>query len=234
LPGFLHRYLAGIGAVLFPQFCAACGNTLFYHEQVLCLKCLAGLPRTRFHSEPENELARLFWGRVPVRNASAFIYFNEGSHYQHILHEIKYNGHKQAAFELGKLFGSELRGTAFENIDLIHPVPLHPKKHRERGYNQSELIAKGIAAAMCKPVETMLIARLVDTESQTRKSRYERWENVKGIFTVRKPEKLVNCHILMVDDVITTGSTLEACILPLLNLPGISISIASLAYVKLQ
>jgi ComF family protein len=179
-------------------------------------------------------VAQLFWGRVQILNATSFMYFTKGSRYQQILHELKYRGQKQIGFEMGKMFGTELQGTAFALADLVHPVPLHFSKQRTRGYNQREYIARGISQMLKIPVESGLVVRTADSKTQTRKSRYERWENVRGIFRVANPPRLYNKHVLLVDDVITTGSTIEACVNSMLSFPGVSVSIATLAYVKLQ
>jgi ComF family protein len=229
-----RNYLNGLISIIYPQFCAACGSALYHNEKVLCLKCYAELPRTGYHDDPENEVAQLFWGRVPFSNATSFIYFNKGSRYQHVLHELKYKGRQQIGFELGKLFGLELKRTPFANSDMIHPIPLHYSRQRKRGYNQSELFARGIAQILNIPVETDLIARIVNTGTQTAKSRYERWENVQGIFRIEEPSEFVNKHIMLVDDVITTGSTIEACANALLAIKGVTLCIASLAFAKLQ
>jgi ComF family protein len=207
---------------------------LFRGEIVLCLKCLADLPRTGFHQDPENEVAQMFWGRIPLNQVSSFIYFAKGSRYQHILHELKYNGQKRIGIEMGRMFGNELKNTPFSGVDLIHPVPLHHKKQKKRGYNQSELIASGLAEILHLPVATTFISRKDDTLSQTRKSRYERWENVQHIFRCENPDAIRNKHILLVDDVITTGATIEACVSSILGCEGVTVSVASLAYAKLQ
>ena len=176
----------------------------------------------------------MFWGRIPVNQVSSFIYFAKGSRYQHILHELKYNGQKRIGIEMGRMFGNELKNTPFSGVDLIHPVPLHPKKQKKRGYNQSELIASGMAEILHLPVATTFISRKDDTLSQTRKSRYERWENVQHIFRCENPDAIRNKHILLVDDVITTGATIEACASCILGCEGVTVSVASLAYAKLQ
>jgi ComF family protein len=192
------------------------------------------LPRTGFHTDVENEVARLFWGRIPVMQATSFIVFNKDSHYRNILHELKYKGHRHIGIEMGRLFGLELRGSPFAKVDLIHPVPLYPSKLQKRGYNQSELIAKGLSSVLQVPLMTGLVIRTLETGTQTRKSRYERWENVRGTFQVDCPEPLLNKHVLLVDDVITTGATIEACAESLLSISGVSVSIASLAFTRLQ
>jgi ComF family protein len=227
-------YLQDFACLIFPEYCAACGCALFRNEKVLCLKCYTGLPRTGFHHDPENEVARMFWGRVQVSNVTSFMYFAKGSPYQHILHGLKYTGQKEIGTEMGHMFGNELKGSPFSQADMIHPVPLHPSKLRKRGYNQSELIARGMADVLHIPVETRLISRTVDTLTQTDKSRYERWENVKHIFRCEDPDKIRDKHVLLVDDVITTGATLEAVASCILAVKGVTVSIASLAFAKLQ
>ena len=228
------EYLRSFINIVYPHCCAACGNVLYRNEDILCLDCYDDLPRTQFHLNPDNEVARIFWGRIPVINATSFMYFTRESRYRQILHELKYRGNQRIGMEMGKMFGLELRETPFAEIDLIHPVPLHRAKLRQRGYNQSELIARGIAEVMNKPVETNFITRVKGTGTQTKKSRYERWENVKDNFHIPEPDLFCNKHVLLIDDVITTGATIEACAESLLSVPGTRISIASLACVQLQ
>ena len=228
------QYIQGLVNIIYPHFCAACGNVLYFNEEILCLNCFADLPRTGFHTDPENEVARIFWGRVPLAHATSFIYFTKDSRYRRILHELKYRGQQHVGIEMGRLFGLELKNTPFTHADLIHPVPLHSSKFRHRGYNQSELIARGISGVIRVPVQSDLIVRTSETGTQTKKNRYERWENVKDTFMVPDPEPLQNKHILLVDDVITTGATIEACAETLLRISGVTLSVASLACVKLQ
>jgi ComF family protein len=231
----LKDYLKGFLDLFYPETCVACGKALYINEQVLCLECLIDLPRTKFHHIPDNEVARIFWGRINIANATSFMYFNRDSRYRRIIHELKYNGKQKAGIEMGRLFGIELRESLFARADLLHPVPLHPSKLRKRGYNQSELISKGISVSLNIPVETAFIKRIISTPTQTRKTRYERWENVKESFTINSPENLKNKHIVLIDDVITTGATIEACASALMEAAeGITVSVASLAFVKLQ
>ena len=220
--------------LFYPRLCPACSEVLYGNENILCLKCLSEFPRTGFHLDPENDMARLFWGRVMIRNAAAFFYYQKGSRFQNLIHEIKYFNQKQLGILLGRWFGDELTNTSFRQADLIHPVPLHAVKLKKRGYNQSEQIALGLSQALGIPMETTLIERVVNTDTQTRKTKYERWSNVEGIFRVTKPEKLINKHILLVDDVVTTGSTLEACATPLLALEATAVSILTLGYARLR
>ena len=231
------KYFQGLADLFFPQTCAACGNVLYNNEDVLCLNCLIELPRTGFHHITDNEVARIFWGRIPLANATSFMYFTRDSRYRHVLHELKYNGRQKIGVELGRIFGLELRNTSFHKADFILPVPLHISKLRRRGYNQSELIAKGLSFALNIPVETGFVSRITPTKTQTKKSRYERWENVRECFKI-SPEgrlKYRDKHLILVDDVITTGATIEACGTALIEgVEGISVSVASLAFVKLQ
>jgi ComF family protein len=225
----LKPYLKGFIGLFFPEICVTCGNALVSQEKFICLKCLSDLPKTNFHLAKDNKAEQLFWGRAKFESGASFIFFRKGSKYQRLIYFLKYKGLKEIGEELGKYFGYELlENPVFQGIDLIVPVPLHPKKQRKRGYNQSEWIALGIGFALSKPVDITSLARVVHTETQTRKSKFERWENVKGIFKVTDPLILRGKHILLVDDVLTTGSTLEACAETLSSVEGIRISFATL------
>jgi len=167
---------------------------------------------------------------VKIESAASYYFFEKGSRFKSLIHKMKYRGQKELGFELGRIYGAELTSSGFYNrVDLILPVPLHPRKKRKRGYNQSEWIARGIAESMEKPLDIKSVYRAVDTVSQTKKNRYERWKNVEDIFQVSHPEMLQNRHILVVDDVITTGSTLEACARAILNVEGTKVSCVTLA-----
>lgn len=217
--------------LLFPTLCIACENRLVVQERYLCFDCWLDLPVSNFHHNPKNKVEQLFWGRVNVENATAFFIFKKGSNYQHLIHFIKYKGMKELGFETGRRFGiSLLESKGFSSVDFIVPVPLHPKKQKLRGYNQSEWIAKGISESMKKPVSTDNLKRNLHTSTQTRKNRYERWENVENIFEVTSPEEFEGKHILLIDDVVTTGSTLESCAFQILKIENVKVSIATLAF----
>lgn len=177
-------------------------------------------------------VAELFWGRVPVMYSTSYFYYMKDSRYQNIIHHLKYDGRQHIGLEFGKMFGAELMKTPLSSTDVIVPVPLHPKKLRKRGFNQSEIIARGMAESMGKKIISGALKRKRYTESQTSRSRYERWENVEGIFRTRKPQLLTGKHILLVDDVVTTGSTLEACASEILKLQGTTVSVATLAVAR--
>lgn len=227
----LTDFLSDFIALMYPRLCMACGSSLFKHEQVLCTRCLADLPRTNFHKYPDNPLDKVFWGRVPVERTAALYYFSKGSRVQHFVHQLKYKGQKEVGILAGKLLGKEIIADPdFQTIDRIIPVPLHPRKFRKRGYNQSEQFGIGLFEATGIEMDTISFVRTVASETQTRKSRFARYENVKEIFKVVRPSELENKHLLLIDDVITTGSTIEGCASVLLQVPGVRISVASIAY----
>jgi len=169
-------------------------------------------------------------GRVKLENVSAYFYFSKGGKVQHLMHQFKYRGRHEIGVYFGKLYGTDLKqADSFRDVEMVIPVPLHPKKLRKRGYNQSEKFGAGLAQSMEIALESKILIRTYASETQTRKSRFSRWENVKEIFTVKEPEKIANKHVLLVDDVITTGATMEACANHLLEVEGTRVSVASLA-----
>lgn len=218
-------------SLFFPNLCLGCGQPLIKGEEVICSICHFHLPKTYFHNDTENQLNRVFWGRVNIEAVAAYLYFHKGSSVQSLLHQLKYKSRPEIAVKIGKWYGLELRqADIFSNAELVIPVPLHPRKYRRRGYNQSEAFAEGLAAVIKAELETGCLYRKVDSKTQTRKARYNRWENVENIFGVKNPERIRGRHILLVDDVITTGATLEACAQALLEVPGVKVSIATIAY----
>jgi ComF family protein len=229
---YISQYLKDFIGLFFPRICLVCGNNLLNREELVCLQCLHELPRTNFHMEERNPVAELFYGRVQLEAATAFFFFNKGSKYQKLIHSLKYKGMKEIGILMGTHFAIDLeKSPLFSAIDIICPVPLHPKKEKKRGYNQSECIARGMAGRMGKSLSTGNLMRRVYTDSQTRKGRYERWENVEGIFDLSRPKEFEDKHILLVDDVVTTGSTLEACANAILSATrNTKVSIATLGF----
>jgi len=216
--------------LMFPNLCVVCGNNLQKNEHQLCLSCLVDIPRTNYHLIEENPIEKRFWGKVPVYRATSYFFFQKGSSFQKLLHILKYKGNNEIGLIMGKYAAVDLLDAPdFASIDLIIPVPLHPKKQKLRGYNQSEWIGKGISIILNKPQDTSTLIRVKENPSQTRKSVYERFENTEGIFKLSDCTILKGKHVLLVDDVLTTGSTLEACILALLETEGIKISVFTLA-----
>ncbi len=217
-------------SLLFPKICAACGNSLWKQEETVCLSCEFHLPRTNFHLALENPVSQLFWGRINLESAAAFLYFNKGNKVQRLIHQLKYKGRKDIGIYLGRQYGQHLKYSPFfQTVQLIVPVPLHPKKLLQRGYNQSEQFAIGLGETMKIPVDPYAISRKKETETQTKKSRFRRWQNVAGVFDVINPGSMEMKHVLLVDDVITTGATLESCIHALSSIHGIRISVATIA-----
>jgi ComF family protein len=215
--------------LFFPRLCMACSNPLFSHESELCNLCHYHLPRTNFQKDLNNPVAQLFWGRVNIEYATSYFFYNKGSRYQQILHQLKYKGKKEIGYHLGKKFGDEILGSHFSNVEIVIPVPLHPSRQRKRGYNQAEWIAMGLSESLQKPLDNKSLVRTNSSTTQTKKGRYDRWTNVEGIFRATLPERLTNRHILLVDDVVTTGATLEACASVILSLNNTRVSIATLA-----
>jgi ComF family protein len=188
------------------------------------------LPRTNFHLEVDNPAGKIFWGRARIESATAYCYFNKGNKVQRLVHLLKYKGRKDIGIFLGEKQGHLLKySPLFNSVEMIIPVPLHKKKLMQRGYNQSEQFALGLGKSMKITVNPYILYRTKFTETQTRKSRFKRWQNVSEMFALKDPSILERKHVLLVDDVITTGATLEACINTLSVIPGIRISIAAIA-----
>ena len=220
-------------SLFFPNNCLACGNSLFKNEDTICTSCLYHLPQTDFHLSKGNRLCEVFWGRVRIETAVANFYYGKSGKVQSLIHQLKYKGKKEVGTFFGKYYGKMLQYSGnFDSVNYIVPVPLHEKKLKLRGYNQSEIFARGLSVSMHVPVNIVVLSRRIPTQTQTKRNRYNRWENVSGIFEVNRIELLRNKHILLVDDVITTGATLEACCHALFKVPGIKISIAAIAYAR--
>lgn len=219
--------------LFFPNICQACGIPLVKKESIICIECGYKLPRTNFHYFEENPISRIFWGRANIHAATSFLFFNKGGNVQKLIHQFKYKGNIETGKHLGILLGRDLlKSDLFKKVDIAIPVPLHSKKLRKRGYNQSSIIAQGISLAMKIPYDCNTLIRTEFTETQTKKARYSRWENVRGKFGLHNPESLTEKHILLVDDVLTTGATLEACAQVLLEIPNVKISMVTLAYAQ--
>jgi ComF family protein len=217
-------------SLLFPRLCHACGNHLLKNEYLICTQCFISIPRTNYHLTPDNPVEQLFWGRCRISRGAAFSFYNKGSRIRKLIHKLKYDGIKELGSELGKIYGLSLKNSGFiSDLDVIIPVPLHPSKLRKRGFNQSEYISKGIADVTGLQLDIRTLIRTRASDTQTKRSRYERWKNVEEIFAVTDSESIRGKHILLVDDVITTGSTIDACATELLRVDNVSVSIAALA-----
>ncbi|MFN5318020.1 MAG: ComF family protein [Bacteroidia bacterium] len=217
--------------LFFPRLCAGCHSALRGSENIICLSCTFQLPKTHFHKNGQNNpLSSIFWGRAPVSFAAAYLNFRKQSMVQNLLHELKYGAHPELGIFLGTAYGMDLKDEpGFADNDLIIPVPLHPKRLKERGYNQSEEFAKGLSQVLSIPIEANTLIRRAYQGSQTNLNRYQRWENVEHVFSITNESCISQKSILLVDDVLTTGATLEACIHPLIQSGAKRISVACIA-----
>ena len=216
-------------SLLFPRLCYACVNHLIRNENLICTGCYVLIPRTNYHLQPENPVEQLFWGRCLIERAAAFSYYAKGSRIRNLIHKLKYQGIKEIGYELGRIYAGSLKSSGFTaDIDVIIPVPLHPSKKRIRGFNQSEYISSGISDVTGVPVNTYSLVRKVISATQTTRSRFDRWTNVEGIFRVEDAEAIKGKHILLVDDVITTGSTVESCVNELLKVENVKVSVVAI------
>jgi len=217
--------------LLFPHVCSGCGSDIISEESMLCMRCLSEMPETNFHMHANNPVEKIFWGRLPLVSATAQYYFSKESLMQHLMHQLKYKGNKELGRQLGRLIGNDLQQTnRFNTIDVLVPLPLFPAKEKKRGYNQATILCEGLAEVLNTEIANDVIIRNQHTETQTKKGRMERWQNMEGKFELVKPEKIQDKHILLIDDIITTGATLEACGQELTRANNAKLSIAAFCY----
>ncbi len=216
--------------LMYPNLCLICGESLVTGENQLCLGCFNKIPKTNYHLQADNPVEKRFWGKVRIERATSYLFFQKGSDFQKLIHELKYRGNKEVGITMGSFAAVDLIDSDdFRSVDVIIPVPLHVKKEAKRGYNQSEMICRGLANVMGKPVVADNLYRISENATQTRKSVYERYENTLGIFGLKNPADLDGKHILVVDDVLTTGSTIEACIQALQQAANVKVCVFTLA-----
>lgn len=227
---FAKNILSGTLHLFYPHVCTGCGSDLVQEDNLLCLRCINDLPFTNYAQLANNPLEKIFWGRIPLTAAHSEFYFAKESLVQHLIHQLKYKGNQDIGVYLGQLMGkSLLNSNRFSNLDYLVPLPLYAAKEKKRGYNQAAVICKGMSEVMNVPVLLNNVIRKRFTDTQTKKHRIERWENVEGSFIINDPAKLSGKNILLVDDVVTTGATLEACGNCIIHIAGTRLSLATLS-----
>ena len=216
--------------MFYPRLCQACGRSLLEYEHVICSYCKVQLPKANIHNLVNNPIEQVFWGRVSISAAAAYYQYIKGGKVQQLIHQMKYKGFQEVGVFVGETFGRQLNeSTRFSKVDFIIPVPLHISKLRKRGFNQSELFARGLAKTMEANVLDDNLYRKVASTTQTKKNRWERYKNVNDIFGIRDASLFENKKLLLVDDVITTGSTIEGCASILNQIEGVEVSVAAMA-----
>lgn len=222
------KWISDFNDFILPRHCAVCGEVLSRGEQEICLNCLLALPL--IDDAHCAEIEKLFWGIVPVERAASYFYYRKGSPYINLLHRLKYKNRPQIGVLLAKNAATELLPKGFfDGVELIIPLPLSKKKERSRGYNQCDYIAEGISQVTGIPIGRGYVARTKANETQTHKNREERWKNVEGIFAVSNPDAVRGKHVLLIDDVLTTGATIADCARALVAV-GCRVTIFTLAY----
>lgn len=217
-------------SMLFPNYCLMCMESLEKGEEVICIHCKYDLPVTNYHVNKSTEILNKFWGKLPIKYAWAYLSFTKQGKVQRMLHKLKYSGHQEIGVLLGHWYGYELKLAKLDKeFDSILPVPLHPAKLKKRGYNQSDTFAKGLSESMVLPWYQDVLQKGIANQTQTNKKRLERWQNVKDVYIIKNEMAVSGKRILLVDDVITTGSTLEACARTLLDNGCKEVSIATIA-----
>ena len=224
------RLFKSLENLFFPRFCCVCNKKLFHDEEFICLHCLLHMPYTHFRGYRGNPVERLMWDDIIcTEHANSLFFYKQKSSYSRIFFHFKYFNHPQVAVYCGRLMAHDLMNTDFfETIDCIIPIPLSKKRFKQRGYNQSERLAEGISQVTHIPVNTHAVIRAVDNPSQTQMKGSDRWDNVHHIFHLQDPESIAHKHVLIVDDMITTGSTIRACAHALCQAPDVKLSVISL------
>ncbi len=227
----LSSWIDPVFWLYFPKNCPACGRPLRLFGANICGRCSQNLPETHFFEAPNNPIEKIFYGRLPISAGAAAWYFHKNSALQALLFQLKYKSNKDVGLFIGKQMGALLAASErFSSIDALVPVPLHPQALSKRGFNQAALICEGIGQVWHKPVLTGAIARTKHTSTQTKQTRAERWDNMENAFTIKDPISINGKHLLIIDDVITTGATIEACGKTLLTIKDVRVSVAAAAY----
>jgi len=226
----VNEILSDFVTLFFPRYCLACNGSLVKGETVICTHCMLEMPQTNHHLDSENSLCKRLSIRIPLKYGMALFRFTKSGNVQTLLHSLKYRNHPEIGVVLGKMYGEKLQEFGYHRQwDLIIPIPLHTARARKRGYNQSGKFAEGLSEKLHVPFSERALKRNRKTETQTKKSKLKRWENVETVFEVMMPEEISNQRILLVDDVVTTGATIEACVSVLLGAGCREVSIACIA-----
>lgn len=227
------RFFKDIFNLFYPKICISCYNVLLKSEDFLCVTCLHNLPIIEINNPRDNKIVKTFFGRIPINNVVAFLYFTKQGVTQKLIHELKYKGNQEIGTFLGNWFGYELKKKRFFNdLDCIIPVPLHPKKEKIRGYNQLTTFGQSLGENLNVSYLDTILTCTSTTKTQTLKKRLDRFNNANTKYALINKYSLEGKHILLIDDVITTGATLEACCNELLKIKNITISIATMAYTE--
>lgn len=215
----------------FPHVCEGCGTDNLQADHLLCLRCLSELPNSNFHLHANNPIEKIFWERIPITSATAQYYFPKESMMQHLMHQFKYKGNKEIGTYVGKLIGwAMIESNRFLSVDALILLPLHKSKEHKRGYNQATVLCEGISSVLNKPILKNVVVRPEQTETQTKKGRIQRWQNMEGKFELVNSSAIEGKHVLLVDDVVTTGATLEACGREILTAKNVQLSLATLCF----
>ncbi len=227
----VHQAWHGFVDLFYPRFCPACSTSLKVGERYLCLNCYYTLPETDFLTVRNNPMEKTFWGRLPLQKAAAYLNFTKKGKAQRLVHAVKYEGHWDLGRYIGYQFGTRMVESRFsKGLDSLIPVPLHPQKAKQRGYNQAEAFGLGVSEATGIPMFTDVIKRSTASSTQTRKGRYDRWLNVNNIFDMNQETSLESQHVLLFDDVMTTGATLEAMGHTMQTFSNVKISVATVGF----
>lgn len=231
---YISTFFNSVAHLIYPDVCAGCGSDLISGKQLLCLDCIDALPVTNFHMHANNPVEKIFWGRLPLVTATSYTYFTKQSIMQRLLHQLKYRGKKDVGLYFGRRMGELFRlSNRYNDIDALIPLPLFFTKEKKRGYNQAAVICEGMSESAGIPVWKDIVLRKKRTETQTHMNRAERWTNIEGKFELSNTAAAEGKHVLLVDDVLTTGATIEACGCELLKIKDLRLSIATLAYTSL-
>jgi ComF family protein len=229
----LMQFSKDLFSLVYPKTCELCDSTLVSGETCICSVCWHKLPRTDFYRDAENPLTNIFWGRIQIETATALFHYHKGGKVQSLIHQLKYKGNQKTGRYLGERLGTYLSSAPlYKKLDVIIPVPLHEKRMRERGFNQSEVFGEGLSQTLGLPLNSKVLKRMAATSTQTSKRRFNRWQNVESVFKITAPQHLKYKNILLIDDVITTGSTIESCVLTLQAIDGVRVWVASIGFTQ--